>query len=102
MSKMKDIMQALENNVDLPDEEYKALCEKADKVTASNGIDGKAPLTEARRHKRIQSNFYGMAINILSSIHAGLCEQEELLRVQNVLLGALCEKKGININELFK
>lgn len=98
----KQIKSALNNNIDLTEEEYKEKVIEADKATAGHGITKKAAVSEAVRHKRIQSNFYGIALNFLSCILSSLENQTALLSQQNVMLCALCEKEGIDVSKLFR
>lgn len=66
------IKTALEKDVDLSTEEYHEKCRNADASTAAHGVDGKAPISEAVRSKRIQSNFYGTSLNVMLSVLAEL------------------------------
>ena len=77
----KEIEKALHANVDLPDEEYEKLTEQADQSTERHGVKGKAPVSEAKRHKRIQSNFYGTSVNIGMQILSALANVETLLKL---------------------
>lgn len=77
----KEINEALMRDVELSPEEYRAKNELADKSTKMHGVKGRAALTESIRHKRIQSNFYGTALNILVSILAEVSETNRLLRM---------------------
>lgn len=77
---MNDMQKAIENalndNTDLSEEEYRAATEEADRRTAIHGTEGETPADEAVRHARIQSNFYGTALNILMAIYSvleGIC-----------------------------
>lgn len=81
----KEINEALTRDVELSPEEYRAKNQAVDASTKAHGVKGKAALTESIRHKRIQSNFYGTALNILVSILAEVSETNRLLRV--VLMG---------------
>lgn len=83
------IDEALMKDVELSAEEYKVKCEQADATAEFNGAVGAAPVDEDTRHKRIQSNFYGTALNFLASI---LCEVSET----NRLLGELLKKEDNN------
>ena len=76
----KDIETALNANVDLSEEKYREVCEKADGCTKTHGVKGRAALTEARRHKRIQSNFYATALNILINIYQLTAEIADSLK----------------------
>ena len=98
----KQIKEALNNNVDLTEEEYKEKVIEADKATAGHGMTKKAVVTESVRHKRIQSNFYGISLNFLSCLLNALENQTALLSQQNAMLYALCEKEGIDVNKLFR
>lgn len=77
----KEIEKALHANVDLPDEEYEKLTAQADQSTERHGVEGKAPVSEAKRHKRIQSNFYGTSVNIGMQILSALANVETLLKL---------------------
>ena len=75
------IKEALEKDVDLSPEEYRAKNEAADASTKAHGVKGRAALTEGQRHKRIQMNFYGTVLNILVSVLAEASETNRLLRL---------------------
>lgn len=75
------IKEALEKDVDLSPEEYRAKNEASDANTKAHGIKGRAALTEGQRHKRIQMNFYGTVLNILVSLLAEVSETNRLLRL---------------------
>lgn len=77
----REIEEALLRDVELSPEEYRAKNEAADASTKAHGVKGRAALTEGVRHKRIQSNFYGTALNILVSILAEVSETNRLLRI---------------------
>ena len=79
----KDIETALNANVDLNEEEYREVCEKADGCTKAHGVKGRAALSEARRHKRVQTNFYATALNILINIYQLTAEIAESLKELN-------------------
>lgn len=83
-----EIKTALEKGVDLTVEEYKAKIEAADKSTKAHGYEKKAPVSEAIRHKRIQSNFYGYSLNMLNALLA------EQTRTNNILMAIYEELKG--------
>lgn len=83
------INQALMQDIDLPVDEYKKKCETADATAKVNGVEGKAPVSEAVRHKRIQLNFYGTILNFMASL---LCEVSET----NRLLRELIKTEGDN------
>lgn len=84
----KQIKEALEKNVDLTDEEYKALYKKADEITKAHGIEGKAPISEDRRLKRMTANYQGLVMNTLCNLIALQQEGNALLRENNALLRA--------------
>lgn len=79
MTKSEYIDSALNRDVDLSAEEYSAKQAAADKATEAHGITGDAPIDEATRHKRIQSNFYGTALNVMLSVLAEVSRTNELL-----------------------
>lgn len=83
------IDNALTQDTEISREEYREKCEQADATAEAHGIDGEAPITEEERHARIQTNFYGTALNFLASI---LCEVSET----NRLLSELLKKEGDN------
>ena len=80
MTNQEYIDKALNKDVDLSADEYRAKCAAADLSTATHGVEGKAPISEAVRHKRIQSNFYGTVLNVMLSLLAELSQTTELLR----------------------
>ena len=65
----EEVKTALESNVDLSEEEYAKMCAAADESTKQHGVQGVAPISEEQRHKRIESNFYATALNILVNIY---------------------------------
>lgn len=77
----KEVEEALMKDVELTEEEYRAKNEKADLSTKTHGVKGRAALTESTRHKRIQMNFYGTALNVLVSLLAEVSETNRLLRI---------------------
>ena len=77
----KEIKEALLRDVDLSKEEYKEKNEKADASTKAHGVEGRAPLSEALRHKRIQTNFYATMLNIGVSLLAEVTETNRLLQI---------------------
>lgn len=79
MTTAEYINTALNRDVDLPAEEYRAKQAAADKATKTHGVEGRAPIGEATRHKRIQSNFYGTALNVMLSALAEISRTNELL-----------------------
>ena len=78
----EEIKNALEDGVDLSDEEYRARSKAADAATESHGMTEKAPVSEAKRARRIQSNFYGTALNILCALYSVAEEILTILRGQ--------------------
>lgn len=76
----KDINTALNANVDMSKEEYAKMCELADETTKVNGVEGKAPVSEAVRHKRVQTNFYATALNILVNLYQLTAEIADTLK----------------------
>ena len=98
----KQIEEALNKDVNLTEEEYKEKILKADKCTEAHGIvNKKVAVTEAVRHKRIQSNFYGIALNFLSCILNAVENQAVLQAQQNAMLYEICKKENINVDKLF-
>lgn len=68
----KAIEDALNANTELSEEGYRAATAEADKRTEIHGVEGDAPVSEEQRHARIQSNFYGTALNILMAMYSAL------------------------------
>jgi hypothetical protein len=89
----KLIQEALLRDVYLSDEEYNAKILKADEMTSAKGITKKAPVSEAKRHKRIEMNYYGISINYLANMLAETVHTNKLLQQQNQLLMALLTDK---------
>lgn len=80
MSELDEMIQkALNDGVDLPDEEYKARMEQADRSTETHGMTKKAPLSEAKRHKRIEMNYYGLSINYMANLLGELVNTNRIL-----------------------
>lgn len=98
----KLIQQALNQDVDLSEEEYREKILNADKITAGHGATKKAAVTESVRHKRVQRNFYGIALNFLSSLLGEMATLSTLVRQQNAMLYELLKEKGIDVDKLFK
>ena len=98
----REIKEALNKDVDLTEQQYKDKVIKADEVTAGHGATKKAPVSEALRHKRIQSNFYGVSLNFLASLLNEMSTQTNLLVQQNTMLYALCKEKNIDVDKLFR
>ena len=76
----KDINAALNANVDLGKEEYAKMCAHADETTKVNGVEGMAPIDEETRHKRVQTNFYATALNILVNLYQLTAEIADSLK----------------------
>ena len=79
MTNQEYIDAALNRDTELGTEEYRAKCKAADRSPAAHDIAGKAPISEAVRHKRIQTNFYGTALNVMLSLLAEISRMNELL-----------------------
>jgi hypothetical protein len=92
MTIQEQVDKALNNNVDLTDEEMQKEYEKADNITKTHGVKGKASVSESRRLKRITMNYYGTSLNIGASTLAALNNIEKLLYEQNVMLAGIYEK----------
>lgn len=76
--KEEQIKEALNRNVDLSTEEYEENFKKA--CDCANGnIGTMKKVSEATKHKRIQSNFYGSSINYLSAMYDELCRLNDML-----------------------
>lgn len=81
MSELEEnINAALNANVDLSKEEYAQKSAIADESTKVHGVKGKAPVSESVRHKRVQTNFYATALNILINIYQVQCEIADSLK----------------------
>lgn len=99
---LKDqIEKALTKDVELSDEEYRLKDEKADKATQAHGQTNKAPISEAKRFKRIQRNFFGLSINYMACLLSALDNANNLLTQQNAMLYELCKKENIDVDKLF-
>ena len=99
----EQIKEALHKDVNLTEEEYKEKILKADKCTEAHGIVNKrVAVTEAVRHKRIQSNFYGIALNFLSCILSAVENQTVLMSQQTAMLYEICKKENIDVDTIFK
>lgn len=79
MTMTNEIENALNQNVDLAAAEYREKVLSADNVTAKHGVEGKAPISEAVRHKRVQTNYYSTMLNISCAILAAIDQQNEIL-----------------------
>lgn len=86
MTREQAIEEALTRDTELSEEEYRAKTMTADETTAKHGVEGKAPISEKKRHDRIEMNFYGTCINILLSIANAVEEQ-------NAMIAALLKKE---------
>ena len=103
MSEMKNLInEALNENVDLTEREYLEKILEADKATEGHGMTEKASVKESTRHKRIQSNFYGISLNFLSTLLNEMTNLSALLMQQNAMLFEICKEKGIDVNRIFK
>lgn len=81
MSDLKtEIEQALQKDTDLSEEEYLKKFENSDASAKYHGAQGETPVTEAQRHSRIQSNFYGLCINYLAALLGEMTETNRLLQ----------------------
>lgn len=93
MSELDEMIQnALNRDVDLSEEEYKEKMQEADKATAGHGMTKKAPLSEAKRHKRIEMNYYGLSINYMANILGELVNTNRIL--MELLKSTLKEKEN--------
>lgn len=70
----EEVKTALNADVELSRKEYAAKCAMMDESTKQHGVEGEAPLSEEERHKRIQSNYYATALNILINIYQVVAE----------------------------
>lgn len=82
------IIGALNKDINLSPEEYAEKNRQADKATENNGIKkqgkGRVPVVnEELRHKRVQTNFYGTALNLLLNIIISLGELTEEIKELN-------------------
>lgn len=73
------IEKALNKDIDLSESEYREKCVQADISTKVHGVEGRAPISETMRYKRIQTNFYGTCLNVLLSALAELSQMNALL-----------------------
>lgn len=90
----KMIQDALLLDTNLSDEEYQKKILKADESTEAHGIVNKAPVSESKRHKRIQMNFYGIAINYLANVLGEIVNTNRILLAQNETLKTLIKERN--------
>lgn len=90
----KMIHDALLTDVNLSDEDYQKKILKADETTEAHGITAKAPISEAKRHKRVEMNFYGLAINYLANILGELVNTNRILIAQTEILQSIIKEKN--------
>jgi hypothetical protein len=98
------IKTALEKDVDKSEEEYADARSNASKeAERTTGIPAQEE-SEEIRHARIQSNFYGTALNFFLAFQDHLAETREInarieqkLDLTNALLVAIAEANGIQI-----
>lgn len=79
MTLQEQIQNALNQDVELSEEEYKAKTAQADSATAKHGVKGRAAVTEATRYRRISMNYYGTALNFMAGILTALDYNNALL-----------------------
>lgn len=75
----EEIEKALNNGVDMSDKEYREQMKAADSSTKKHGVLGKRTLSEKKRHRRMQMNYYGSALNVMLQILAELNNTNALL-----------------------
>jgi hypothetical protein len=92
----KLIQNALLNDVYLTDEEYNEKILKADQATEGHGMTNKAPISEAKRHKRIEMNYYGISINYMANILGELVNTNRIL--MELLKSTLKERENTDGN----
>ena len=85
----EQVTKALNEDIDLSKEEYKAKKIQADKITGAHGVEGKAPLSETQRLKRMLMNYMGSSLNIFVSILSELDNVSRMIQDQNALLSAI-------------
>ena len=76
----EEVNVALNENVELSKEEYAKKSVMADESTKEHGVEGKAPVSEALRHKRVQTNFYATALNVLVNLYQLTAEIADTLK----------------------
>ena len=86
MNKDEMIQKALKKDIDLSPKEYAEKMKQADKATKAHGVEGKAPLTESVRERRMRMNYYGTMINIGMSILAAVDELNNNLKILNNII----------------
>lgn len=89
----EQIKNALEDGVDLTEEEYRARMEAADDATEAHGIEGNASLSEKVRHDRIEMNFYGTCLNVLMCMYSVLEDIKAAVSAQAEMLASLTGTK---------
>lgn len=85
----EQVKQALNADLDLSEEEYKAKNSAADNTTKAHGVKGRGALTEAQRHKRMSMNYMGSSLNLQASTLAQLNYIGALLEAQNAMLAEI-------------
>lgn len=91
----KIVGSIMTNNVGLSKEEYKDMLKKV-----GVNIPGEDKATDEDRLQRIQANFYGTTINMLFTILRQYDALAEEVEVWRALLGACCEKLGIDVSKI--
>lgn len=91
----KIVGSIMTNNVGLSKEEYKDMLKKV-----GMNIPGEDKATDEDRLQRIQANFYGTTINMLFTILRQYDALAEEVEVWRALLGACCEKLGIDVSKI--
>ena len=92
MTLQEQVDKALNDSIDLSDEEMQKKFESADVNTEKHGVQGKAPISESKRLKRMTMNYYGTMLNIGASSLGALNNIEKLLYEQNVMLAGIYAK----------
>lgn len=91
----KIVGSIMTNNVGLSTEEYEAMLKKI-----GVNIPGEDKATDKERLERIKGNFYGTTINMLFTILRQYNALAEEVEVWRALLGACCEKLGIDVSKI--
>lgn len=92
MTIQEQVEKALNMDLDLSEEEYKAKNAAADNTTKAHGVKGRGALTESQRHKRMTMNYYGTMLNVCANMLAGINSLEKMIYEQNLMLASLYKK----------
>lgn len=88
----EQVEKALNEDIDLSDEEMKKKHQEADKITKAHGVEGDAPIDEEKRLARMTMNFYGSILNVCVNLLGAVNNLEKLVYQQNAMIASLHKK----------